>query len=269
MKRTFITVTLLAIPVIVSATYNPIKLSEETVSSTDPKKPSPIYVQIITSKEYEEELRKKKEEKKVASTQTNDDNTTRSLTPPLSQKTESVSIRRTTQKSAQSAENNFFVPFYSQFSDITNPSRQKIGCGVAGLAMIIEYYKGEKVSVDSLFETGLEAGAYLEDAGWIHSGLINLSKKYKLDGESKDFSYLDKEGALAKLETALETGPVLASVHYTFEPTNPIPHLVVINGLENNIIHYNDPAEKTGGGTISKEKFLKAWKNRFIEIRPV
>jgi len=166
--------------------------------------------------------------------------------------------------------NNLKVPFYSQFTDITSPSRKKIGCGVASLAMLIELYvPGEKVSVDNLFEDGLKAGAYLNDAGWIHSGLINLSKKYGLDGQSHGLSHLNKKSAFEQLKTVLEDGPVIASVHYTFDPKNPIPHLVVINSTDGDTVYYNDPAEKSGGNSISKDKFIKAWKKRYIEIRPV
>jgi ABC-type bacteriocin/lantibiotic exporter with double-glycine peptidase domain len=42
----------------------------------------------------------------------------------------------------------------------------------------------------------------------------------------------------------------------------------VINGISNDIVYYNDPAAKTGKLTISVEDFLKAWKKRFIVVRP-
>ncbi len=74
--------------------------------------------------------------------------------------------------------------------------------------------------------------------------------------------------AFAKLAEAVTEGPVMVSVHYTFEPTNPIPHLAVISGIEGDVVRYNDPAEVSGGGTISAEKFKRAWKKRYIAIRP-
>jgi predicted double-glycine peptidase len=73
--------------------------------------------------------------------------------------------------------------------------------------------------------------------------------------------------AFKKLSKALEEGPVIASVYYTFDPKSPIPHLVVINGIDGDRVYYNDPSEDTGGGNISLEKFKKAWKKRYIEIR--
>jgi len=60
------------------------------------------------------------------------------------------------------------VPFYSQFKDITDPTWQKVGCGIASLAMLIDYYK-PAVSVDSLLTEGITTGAYITSAGWSHA----------------------------------------------------------------------------------------------------
>ncbi len=160
------------------------------------------------------------------------------------------------------------VPFYSQFSDISSPSWQKVGCGIASLAMLIDFYAEEKISVDALLERGINAGAYLDNAGWIHAGLIGLSRTYGLTGESVSLAHLNMEDAFAELKEALETGPVMASVHYTFEPTNPIPHLVVITGVREGEVYYNDPAEASAAGSLPVEKFERAWKKRYISIRP-
>lgn len=161
------------------------------------------------------------------------------------------------------------VPFYSQFADISSPSWQKVGCGIASLSMIIDYYSNEVVSVDDLLDRGIAAGAYINSAGWSHAGLIGLSRSYGLWGESVSMADLTMSDAFSKLEKVLEEGPVMVSVHYTFEPTNPIPHLVVVNGVRDGKVIYNDPAEPTGGGSISIEKFQSAWKKRYISIRPV
>ncbi len=160
------------------------------------------------------------------------------------------------------------TPFYSQFDDITDPSWKKVGCGIASLAMIIEFYNPGEVSVDNLLAEGIKSGAYLNDAGWIHKGLIDLAKKYGLSGNTHDLSKLSTQKALLKLENTLDNGPVMVSVHYTFDPQNPIPHLVVINKIVNDTVYYNDPSEKAGNGSISTTKFLNSWKKRYIEIRP-
>lgn len=162
----------------------------------------------------------------------------------------------------------FEVPFYSQFADISSASWQKVGCGIASLAMLIDFYADGVESVDSLLNRGIASGSFLSDAGWIHAGLIGLSKKYGLDGGSYSLAGESSDEAFAQLESVLKEGPVMASVHYTFEPTNPIPHLVVVRGVRDGLVFYNDPAEPAGGGSLSIEKFKRAWKQRYIAIRP-
>jgi hypothetical protein len=161
------------------------------------------------------------------------------------------------------------VPFFSQFKDIASPYWQKVGCGIASTAMIIEYYQPGTARVEALLQQGINNGSFLSDAGWIHSGLINLTNQFGLDGSSHSLAHLSMSEAFSMLESVLKEGPVMASVHYTFEPTNPIPHLVVINGVREGMVYYNDPAEVSGGGAIPIEKFQSAWKKRYIEIRPV
>ena len=45
--------------------------------------------------------------------------------------------------------------------------------------------------------------------------------------------------------------------------------MVVIDGISNDVLYYNDPASKAGRQQISVEKFLTAWKQEFIVIAPV
>lgn len=160
------------------------------------------------------------------------------------------------------------VPFYSQFRDIHAAEWQKLGCGVASLAMLINFYQPETVRVDALLKEGISAGAFINGAGWSHKGLTLLAGKYGLKGESYDLSRSDADTALAQLEKILKEGPIMASVHYKFDPKNPIPHLVVINGISNDLVYYNDPASASGGKNISVQDFMEAWKQRFIVIRP-
>lgn len=161
------------------------------------------------------------------------------------------------------------VPFYSQFRDITSPKWKKVGCGIASLAMVIEYYEPDTVSVDTLLGQAINSGAYQNNAGWIHKGLVSLSRKYGLDGKAYDLSGGDKETALKALKSHLKDGPVMVSVHYKFDPKSPIPHLAIINSIDGDTVYYNDPAMDKGGKQISTTQFLKAWKKRFIVFRPV
>lgn len=161
------------------------------------------------------------------------------------------------------------VPFYSQFKDITSAKWQKVGCGVASLAMIIDFYEPDAVSANTLLKQGIAAGAYLQNAGWTYAGLIKLSKKYGLDGNSYDLGKSTSDDAFTQFKKYLKAGPLIASVHYKFDPKSTIPHLVVITGINGDTLSYNDPAAKTGDKQISTADFLKAWKKRFIVIRPV
>ena len=160
------------------------------------------------------------------------------------------------------------VPFYSQFTDISATEWQKVGCGIASLAMLIDYYTPGEITVNDLLNEGIAANAYESNAGWSHEGLIGLARNYGLTGEAVYMSDQSMTTAFDNLKKALEEGPVMVSVHYTFVPTNPIPHLVIVTGVENGEIHYNDPAEKSGDGTVSIEQFQSAWKKRYIAIRP-
>lgn len=161
----------------------------------------------------------------------------------------------------------FTVPFYSQLTDITAPSWKKVGCGITSLAMLIEYYYPNKIeSVDTLLSEGIAAGAYDDAVGWSYSGLIGVAKKYGLSGSTHDYKGSTMEIAFAALLRDLDEGPIMASVHYTFQPTNPIPHLVIVNGITNGRVYYNDPATNTGGESISVEQFKSAWKKRYVEF---
>lgn len=159
------------------------------------------------------------------------------------------------------------VPFYSQFKDISSTKWQKVGCGIASLAMVVDYYRDDAPSVDTLLRQGIAAGAY-SPAGWTYQGLIGLARRYGLSGQSYDLGGQSARVAFAQLTQQLAHGPVIVSVHYKFEPTNPIPHLVVIDRVDGDYLYYNDPAAKSGDLRISVDTFLKAWKKRFIVIRP-
>ncbi len=162
-----------------------------------------------------------------------------------------------------------FVPFYSQFKDIHTTSWQKIGCGITSLAVIIDYYSTSTISVDTLLKKGIKSGAYNTRYGWVHKDLISLAQEYGLQGSSYDMTALKKDIAFKKLESALVNGPVIVSIHYKFDPKSTIPHLVVLDGIDKNgTIYYNDPAAKLGQKQISSIDFQKAWKKKYIVIRP-
>jgi len=160
------------------------------------------------------------------------------------------------------------VPFFSQLTDIQSPEWQQVGCGITSLAMMIDFYKPDAVSVNTLLQQGIAAGAYDEKEGWTFEGLIQLSQKYGLIGSYHDLSKLSAKAALAQFRNFLKNGPLILSVHNRFNPKNTMPHLVVIDGIKNNVVYYNDPAAKTGKKKISLANLLKGWKRKVIVLRP-
>jgi len=200
-------------------------------------------------------------------------------TPPPSTEEVQTVLSETVENSVEEAENVESalvvttdkirrIPFYSQFGDISDPEWKKVGCGIASLAMLIDYYTGLDESVDELLGRGRESGAYITSAGWSHAGLIKLSEAYGLNGSSNSLSHLSADEAFEKLIEVVEEGPVMVSVYYTFTPGHPIPHLAVVTDIKDGLVYYNDPADPKGNNSISIEKFKPAWKRRYIEIRP-
>ena len=160
------------------------------------------------------------------------------------------------------------VPFYSQFTDITAVDWRKKSCGIASLAMVIGYYKQEAISVDAVLAQGIAAHGYIENVGWTYKSLISVARSYGLQGNSYDLAKLSADDALLVFKIFLQNGPLVASVHYKFDPASTIPHLVVVTGTDGNTLYYNDPAAKEGGRKIAMNDFIKAWKKRFIELQP-
>lgn len=160
------------------------------------------------------------------------------------------------------------VPFFSQFIDIQSPQWQNVGCGITSLAMMIDFYKPNTVSVNNLLQQGVAAGAYDANAGWNFGGLIQLAQRYGLAGNFIDLSKLKATAAIAQFENYLKNGPLILSVHNKFNPNDSLPHLVVIDGIKNNTVYYNDPAAKTGKKKISVANLVKGWEKKGIVLRP-
>lgn len=163
---------------------------------------------------------------------------------------------------------SFKVPFYSQFGDINLSEWQKLGCGVASLAMVVNYYKPDSVSVMALLNQGIASGAYQEGVGWKHRELAALANNYGLSNQVFDFYKLSNAAAFDKFLELLRSGPVIVSIHNKFDPNATLGHIVVATGYENGYIIYNDPTygpEKK----ISLEGFLNGWKRRLIVVRGV
>lgn len=187
--------------------------------------------------------------------------------PAIGAATTSFSLHQNTAFSTDVLRTIPNVPFYSQFRDIHDVAWKKIGCGVTSLAMIIEFYHPGTISVNTLLSEAIASGAYIKGVGWKHADLAHLAERYGLEGRSYDFAQLKEADAYVRFKESLASGPVIASVHYKFDPKSTIPHLVVITGIEGDRVYYNDPAGHNGGEEITVTDFRKAWKKRFITIR--
>jgi len=160
---------------------------------------------------------------------------------------------------------HYDVPFYSQFADIYLADWQKLGCGVASMAMVINFYQPGATSVMSLLDQGVGSGAYQRGIGWKHRELAALAGNYGLTSQVYDFYNSDDESAFEKFLDLLKDGPVVISIHNKFDPQATLGHIVVATGFEDGYIIYNDPAG-IAGREIPVADFLKGWKRRFIAI---
>jgi len=181
--------------------------------------------------------------------------------------TEAVSEKKSTTPTQR--DGVYSVPYVSQLHDITSPTWSKNGCGVASLAMLIEYYNPGSVEVNELLDEGIAAGAYITNVGWAYAGLIGISRPYGLTGASYDLAGHTMDAAFTAFTEALKKGPVMASVHYTFDPKNPIPHLVIVTGVKDGRLYFNDPGFGKPGDSIPVSQFKNSWKKRYIEFWPV
>lgn len=159
------------------------------------------------------------------------------------------------------------VPLFSQISDISSVTWQQKGCGVADVAMIVEFYKPETTSVQEVLEQGLKAGAYVKNVGWSHSGLASLAVKHGLVGKTVDLSTLKNAEALSEFKDIVKEGPVIASIRRGFKAKSPYGHLIVITGFDDKLVYYNDPGKREGIRTVAIADFMKGWKKRLIVIR--
>lgn len=173
------------------------------------------------------------------------------------------------------------VPFVSQYQGITDPGWQYRGCGITSVKMMLDFWHSLDAAhrtddLDSLLSQGLRSGAYLDNIGWRHRGLVDLARLYGYDGYNVDAS---EKGPMPRtplsawelLMRDLEKGPVLASVYRQLDPERGGGHIIIVTGYENGLVHLNDPEEflaADGRKNMALEGFLPAFKNRFIVLRP-
>ncbi len=160
------------------------------------------------------------------------------------------------------------VPLYSQIADISSAEWKQKGCGVADVAMIVEYYKPHTTSVNEVLREGISSGAYVKNVGWSHEGLAGLAVKHGMTGRTFDLSEYNKENAFNQFQEIVKEGPVIASIHRGFNPKSSFGHLIVITGYDDNLIYYNDPGKHDGIRKVTISQFMAGWKRKLIVIRP-
>jgi hypothetical protein len=173
------------------------------------------------------------------------------------------------------------VPFSSQYTDLGSHEWRARGCGIASLHMVMAYWHGCDLSwqlptLNDLLERGRAIGAYREGIGWSHAGLVDLACRYGYNGYNMDFGpkSLDPKPpreAWDELLGALAGGPVMASVYAGLNPARGGGHIVVVTGVRNGLVFFNDPEEMNaweGKRILSEDAFLRAFKLRAIIVRP-
>ena len=67
------------------------------------------------------------------------------------------------------------VPHFVQFYNIKDGKWQGRSCGIASLAMILDYY-GLPCDLDQLVKEGLKLDGYVRGVGWKHQAVVTLAK---------------------------------------------------------------------------------------------
>lgn len=165
---------------------------------------------------------------------------------------------------------------YSQYLDFTNKERQKHGCGIASLAMLMDYinhlsHTNKNIpSLDKLYQVGINRRAYIKDIGWRHAGLVGVAKVYGFkNSQAHDLSAFSDVEALQILKQKLKQGPVLASIYSKYK-TAGSGHLIGLLSLTKQEAVVLDPDSKIRRNVYRQlplGKFIRAWKKRFIVIR--
>jgi uncharacterized protein YvpB len=162
----------------------------------------------------------------------------------------------------------FQVPQLSQHLDITDPEWRSRSCGPVCVGMILDYLGKAHPSLDDLVRMANEIGAYKPGIGWYHSGLVRLAEEFETKGATFDWNMETPTSALKNMESLLEKGPLIASVHRNFDTSNG-GHLIVLTGMDDNAVTYNEPDSQVRGEigrTVPIKRFLNGWKRRIIVL---
>ena len=149
-------------------------------------------------------------------------------------------------------------------------------CGVAVIKMILVSQNKDLnlVSLDELIEKGLECGAYVENVGWRHQGLVCLAEKYGVALTFQKEFFKTAEDKIKGLKIInkelLSKRPVAVSVHPGFNGQKD-SHLLLAVGmnLKNSSAtgyYIQDPYKGIRGHKyfVTKKEFLDGWRGGMI-----
>lgn len=159
------------------------------------------------------------------------------------------------------------VPHFVQYYNIKDDTWQGRSCGIASLAMVLDYY-GKPCDLNKLIRTALKKDGYIKGVGWKHQVIVDIAKDMGLDSKRTE------EDKIENLIQALnKEEPVIISIHKNFDPAEG-GHLAVLCGyyLANNELvgfYVNDPIGpqyKHKYQLVETDEFIKGWKKRAIYI---
>ena len=154
-------------------------------------------------------------------------------------------------------------------------------CGIACLKMVLlTKFPEKKIPLKELLSQGKDIGAYEENKGWIHRGLVNLGKKYGIEGGREsvgdDIEKIAKHIQSKELVIASVTVGFEAGKEYKLEDGSSyiMPkggHLVVIYGVDVNdgkvvrlLLHHPSSEEdyEWQNRIVSREEFLNSFSSK-------
>lgn len=136
------------------------------------------------------------------------------------------------------------VPYYSQYTDLTDKDQRLVACGMTCVHMALSFYGKAQLSLDELVATGMREGGF-GSSGWLHDYLVSVFTKAGISCERReqmqDRDVDDVRGALD------EGNPVIISgVRRFFD--RRIFHQVILVGYRESDggkldgFYYHDPA---------------------------
>lgn len=138
-------------------------------------------------------------------------------------------------------------------------------CGVACVAMILEFATGEPVSVVDLLHEGRDRGAYCE-RGWLHAGLAELLVSRGISASAEQVESVDDLAPVVRAGS-----PVIASVTLQFPlDGSKGGHLVLVKGVTCEAdrvtgVHFNDPGRwGAENNVVSAERFAASFTGRIV-----